>query len=116
MWPCFSSLLRSASRGDYTRIEIPARGRSAKGVPRWGSSLPARLDAGLATKPRTTRRTDIADAAIAVLAAEGSRGLTHRAVDRYLEIPEGSTSHYYRTRKALLGAAMTRLLELNLEQ
>lgn len=70
----------------------------------------------MADPPRTQRRTEIADGAIAVLASAGSRGLTHRAVDRHLGIPEGSTSHYCPTRKALLVAAMTRMMELNLEE
>src|SRR5262249_5393728 len=69
----------------------------------------------LATESRTNRRTEIADAAIAVLAEEGSRGLTHRAVDRHLGIAEGSTSRYYSTRRALLGAAMARMVEAHLE-
>jgi AcrR family transcriptional regulator len=54
----------------------------------------------------------IADAAIAVLEAEGGRGLTHRAVDRRAGLPEGSTSNYFQTREALLEAALQRLVEL----
>lgn len=61
----------------------------------------------------TDRRVHIADAALAVLAAEGARGLTHRAVDRQLELPHGSTSYYFRTRAALLRAAAERLLEID---
>ncbi len=59
------------------------------------------------------RRTAIADAAIALLAEEGSRRLTHRAVDQHLGIPEGSTSAYFRTRASLLAAATQRLAELD---
>ncbi|GED97950.1 TetR/AcrR family transcriptional regulator [Gordonia crocea] len=44
----------------------------------------------------------------------GSRGLTHRAVDRHLKLPEGSTSAYFRTRASLLTAATQRLGELDL--
>jgi AcrR family transcriptional regulator len=58
-----------------------------------------------------SRRTEIADAAIATLAAEGMRGLTHRAVDRVAGLPEGSTSYYFRTRQALLQAVVERLVE-----
>lgn len=58
------------------------------------------------------RRRAIADAALAVLDAEGGRGLTHRAVDRRAGLPEGSTSNYYGTRAALLTAALMRLVEL----
>jgi DNA-binding transcriptional regulator YbjK len=59
------------------------------------------------------RRTVIADAAIATLAREGMRGFTHRAVDRVAELPEGSTSYYFRTREALMHAALARMAELD---
>ncbi|HEX6666656.1 MAG TPA: TetR family transcriptional regulator C-terminal domain-containing protein [Solirubrobacterales bacterium] len=59
------------------------------------------------------RRVEIADAALGVLAAEGSRGLTHRAVDEAAELPTGSTSNYFRTREALLEAAALRHAELD---
>ncbi|MCA1655723.1 MAG: TetR family transcriptional regulator [Pseudonocardiaceae bacterium] len=55
----------------------------------------------------------IADSAIATLAREGMRGLTHRAVDRAAALPEGSTSYYFRTREALLVAALARMAELD---
>jgi AcrR family transcriptional regulator len=58
------------------------------------------------------RRAAVADAALEVLAAEGGRGLTHRAVDRRAELPEGSTSNYFQTREALLTAALHRVVEL----
>lgn len=58
------------------------------------------------------RTTLIGDAAIEVLAAEGSRGLTHRAVDRYLNWPEGTTSRFFRTRDALMTAVVDRLIEV----
>src|SRR6266542_2374093 len=60
-----------------------------------------------------SRQTDIADAAIATLARDGMRGLTHRAVDRTAGLPEGSTSYYFRTRQALLQAAIERLAEVD---
>ncbi|WP_329410628.1 hypothetical protein OG563_47985 [Nocardia vinacea] len=44
----------------------------------------------------------IGSAAITVLATEGSRGFTHRAVDKQAGVPEGTTSRYARTRAALL--------------
>lgn len=50
------------------------------------------------------RRREILVAATAVLANQGNRGLTHRAVDREAGLPEGSSSAYFRTRDALLGA------------
>ncbi len=58
------------------------------------------------------RRPLLADAALAVLEAEGGRGLTHRAVDRYAGLSQGSTSNYFPTREALLTAALNRLVEL----
>jgi DNA-binding transcriptional regulator YbjK len=60
-----------------------------------------------------SRRTDIADAAIATLARHGMRGLTHRAVDRAAGLPEGSASYYFRTRQALLQATVERLAQLD---
>ncbi|MGX7827199.1 TetR/AcrR family transcriptional regulator [Actinokineospora sp. 24-640] len=61
-----------------------------------------------------TRRDEVTDAAIATLAREGLRGLTHRAVDRAAGLPEGSCSYYFRTRQALLEAAVARMAELDL--
>lgn len=60
------------------------------------------------------RRIEIADAALAVLGSEGSRGLTHRAVDEAVGLPAGSASNYFRTREALLEAAARRHLELDM--
>ncbi|HEX6447815.1 MAG TPA: TetR/AcrR family transcriptional regulator [Streptosporangiales bacterium] len=48
----------------------------------------------------------IGDSALAVLAAHGARGLTHRAVDEHAGLPSGSTSYYARTRAALLRLAL----------
>ena len=59
------------------------------------------------------RRTLLADSAIDVLADEGVRGLTHRAVDRKAAMPPGTTSAYFRTRAALLTALVTRLVQLD---
>jgi DNA-binding transcriptional regulator YbjK len=55
----------------------------------------------------------LADAAIRVIARTGLRGLTHRAVDAEAGVPEGSTSYYFRTRQALLSAALARLADLD---
>ncbi|MCP9623160.1 TetR family transcriptional regulator C-terminal domain-containing protein [Nocardia otitidiscaviarum] len=59
----------------------------------------------------TDRRTRLADAAIETLAGAGMRGLTHRAVDQAAGLPEGSCSNCFRTRQALLEAAVDRLAE-----
>ncbi len=69
---------------------------------------------GADTGDRGRRRTRIVDAALEVLAAQGARGLTHRATDRAADLAEGSTSNYFRTREALLEAALRRHLELDL--
>ena len=50
------------------------------------------------------RRQQLLDAALHVIADEGLKGLTHRAVDRRAGLPEGSCSAYLRTRRALQGA------------
>ncbi|TDD55457.1 TetR/AcrR family transcriptional regulator [Saccharopolyspora elongata] len=50
---------------------------------------------------RGNRRELLADAAIEVLARDGGRGLTHRAIDREAEVPEGTTKNYYPTRSAV---------------
>ncbi|MFF4007612.1 TetR/AcrR family transcriptional regulator [Streptomyces sp. NPDC001717] len=63
----------------------------------------------------TERRTLIADAAIDLVAAAGLRGITHRAVDGAARLPAGSTSYYFRTRTALIGACYQRLAELDLD-
>jgi DNA-binding transcriptional regulator YbjK len=57
----------------------------------------------------TSRRDLLCDCAISVLAAEGGRGLTHRAVDRAAGVPEGTTKNYFPSRDALLGAAAARM-------
>ncbi|MEZ0113445.1 DNA-binding transcriptional regulator YbjK [Catenulispora sp. EB89] len=61
------------------------------------------------------RRALLADAAIDLLAEEGMRALTHRAVDARAGVPLGSTSAYFRTRQALLTAIVKRLSDLDRE-
>ncbi|MGM7699050.1 TetR/AcrR family transcriptional regulator [Microbacterium sp. A84] len=55
------------------------------------------------------RRNALADAGIAVLAREGSRGLTHRAIDAEAGVPIGTTSNYFRTREALFTGLFERI-------
>ncbi|GAA2032158.1 TetR/AcrR family transcriptional regulator [Catenulispora yoronensis] len=62
---------------------------------------------------RKERRAVLADAAIAVVAEDGMRALTHRAVDVRAALPIGTTSAYFRTRQALLTALVRRLAELD---
>jgi len=59
------------------------------------------------------RRDHLADAAIEILAREGARGLTHRAVDAEAGEPPGTTSRYFRTRDALLRGAVARMRALH---
>ncbi|HEX5298168.1 MAG TPA: TetR/AcrR family transcriptional regulator [Streptosporangiaceae bacterium] len=65
------------------------------------------------TLTSSTRTRQIGDAAIAVLAEHGARGLTHRAVDRAAGLPAGTTSNYARTRAALLTLVLARIDELD---
>ncbi|WP_214406111.1 TetR/AcrR family transcriptional regulator [Pseudonocardia lacus] len=62
----------------------------------------------------TDRRTEILDGALRVLAEQGMRGLTHRAVDGAAGLAQGSTSYYFRSRSALVAGCVDRLLELDL--
>ena len=59
------------------------------------------------------RATEVVDAAIRILGTHGARALTHRAVDRELGLPEGSTSNYFRTRHALLEAVFEQICALD---
>lgn len=58
-----------------------------------------------------SRRRTIADAGLTVLAREGSRGLTHRAVDVAAQVPTGTTSNYFRSRDALIEGLVERIGE-----
>ena len=60
------------------------------------------------------RRSELLDCALTLLAEQGMRGLTHRAVDHVAGLPTGSTSYYFRTRAALVEGCVARLLELDL--
>lgn len=57
------------------------------------------------------RRRGLADAGLAVLAREGARGLTHRAVDDASGSPRGTASNYFRSREDLLRALVDRIGE-----
>lgn len=63
--------------------------------------------------PDAIRRTLIADAAIRLLAENGSRGLSHRRVDKEAGLPIGTTTHYASTRGALLLMAARRLSDIS---
>ncbi|WP_260756496.1 TetR/AcrR family transcriptional regulator [Mycobacterium sp. SMC-8] len=55
------------------------------------------------------------DAAIALLAEEGPRGLSHLKVDRRAGVADGTTSFYYRTRAALLHGVAEQLVRYDAE-
>lgn len=57
------------------------------------------------------RRAGLSDAGLRVLARQGPRGLTHRAVDKEAGVPPGTTSNYYRRRDTLLCALADRIYE-----
>lgn len=57
------------------------------------------------------RRTALLDAAIEVLARDGARGLTLRAIDAEAEVPTGTASNYFRNRDDLLRQVMRRTRE-----
>lgn len=67
-------------------------------------------------RKRGDRRADIAEAAIAILGELGSRGLTHRAIDKRLHYPEGTTSAFFRRREDLVMAAVNALFEGDLSR
>lgn len=55
------------------------------------------------------RREALTDAALQVLGDSGSRGLTHRAVDRAAGVPQGSTANYFPSRASLILAMAQRI-------
>lgn len=57
------------------------------------------------------RRAALVDAAIEVLAREGARGLTFRAVDAEARVPNGTASNYFANRDDLLTQAGGRIYE-----
>lgn len=58
-----------------------------------------------------TRRAELADAAVMLLAAEGPRGLTHRGVDATAGAPRGTASNYFATRDDIIRAVIIRIGE-----
>jgi DNA-binding transcriptional regulator YbjK len=57
------------------------------------------------------RRAALVDGAIEVLAREGARGLTFRAVDVEADVPAGTASNYFANRDDLLTQAGSRVYE-----
>lgn len=65
------------------------------------------------TRSRPSRRGAICEAALDLAAAGGNHAVTHYGIDDHLGIARGSTSYYYRTRQALLTAAIIHLAGLS---
>lgn len=55
------------------------------------------------------RRALLTDSGLEVLAEQGARGLTFRAVDREAGVPSGTSSNYFDSRSELLGALADRI-------
>ncbi|QDB79216.1 TetR family transcriptional regulator [Georgenia wutianyii] len=51
------------------------------------------------------------EAAVALLGTQGVRALTHARVDERADLPPGSTSNWFRTRRALLGGVVDWIAE-----
>ncbi|HVQ98029.1 MAG TPA: hypothetical protein VMS16_04345, partial [Mycobacterium sp.] len=77
-----------------------------------GLHYTARIKKKLMRNPQQRRR-ELCDAAIQVLADEGSKGLSHTKVDRRAGFPDGTTSVHFRTRNALIYAVAARVAELD---
>ncbi|MFJ5991639.1 TetR/AcrR family transcriptional regulator [Lentzea sp. NPDC092896] len=60
-----------------------------------------------------SRRELLCDTAIQILAVEGGRGLTHRAIDREAGVPIGTTKNYFPTRESVLTACAARMTSLH---
>lgn len=58
----------------------------------------------MSTETITDKRTALLDSAIRVIADQGLRGLTHRAVEAEAGLPHGSTTYYFGTREDLVVA------------
>jgi DNA-binding transcriptional regulator YbjK len=57
------------------------------------------------------RREQLLDAALRVVATQGLRGLTHRAVEAEADLPHGSTTYYFGTRRDLTVALMAHIAD-----
>lgn len=64
---------------------------------------------------RPDRRAQLLDATIAVIGRGGLSAVTHRAVEAEAGLPHGSTTYYFKSRQALIDAAVERLLVVDHE-
>ena len=61
------------------------------------------------------RRSQLLDAGLELIAAQGMGGLTHEAVDAAAHAPAGSTEEWFPTREALIQGVTSRCIERELE-
>lgn len=73
------------------------------------------MESQRATTMTSSRRRQIGDSGVTVIAQKGVRGLTHRSVDEHSGLPAGSTSYYARTRRDLLALVVDRLADYTAE-
>lgn len=62
------------------------------------------------------RRDELLDAAIALFAEGGSRGITHRAVAARAGLPSATTTYYFKSIDELIDAALSRHIEIWLRE
>lgn len=74
--------------------------------------MSAREDQVEGAQSGSGRRVQLLDAAIHVLATQGLRGLTHRAVQQEAGLPHGSVTYYFKTRDQLVFGVVERMTEL----
>ncbi len=69
----------------------------------------ARIKPGIATDRGRARRTAILDAALVVVARDGTGAVTHRAVAKLARVPLAATTYYFASRDDLLLEAFRHL-------
>jgi AcrR family transcriptional regulator len=62
------------------------------------------------------RRARVLEGAMEVLAQHGPRGLTYRAIDRFLSAPEGTTTNYFDRRIDIVEAVAHRIFDADIER
>lgn len=79
--------------------------------PQYSGRSAQRREVVAVVRRNETRRATLVDAAIEVLARDGARGLTFRAVDTEAAVPPGTASNYFSSRDDLLTQAGARVYE-----
>ncbi|MBL4646302.1 MAG: TetR family transcriptional regulator, partial [Rhizobiales bacterium] len=60
---------------------------------------------------KNDRKEKILDGVIKLIASRGLEGVTHRAVDQFVGLPQGSTTYYFPKKAALIIAAAEQLAD-----